>query len=133
MTLDVAVRDYLIHEAPLSPEVKVYAWPFLIPDRLVIARDFVFGDLKAREMSGILNVIKFEPLAAVVQFGGMTFSAPSFHEFSTIEPNEEIELHLSFSTAFNPQFPEEATEIDPRYVVVAGKGFTDGVEQTVRA
>ena len=131
MTLDVMIRNYLIHGKPLDARIKVYVWPFIIPDRLVIARDFVFADLKSREVSGILNVIKFDPLAVVVQLDGSDFSAPSFHEFATAGANEEFRLALQFSTVFDPDFPEQAQTVDPKYVVVAGKGFTDGIERVV--
>jgi hypothetical protein len=36
---------------------------------------------------------------------------------------------FQFATAFHPQFPEEAVEVDPRYFVMVGRGFSDGIQR----
>jgi hypothetical protein len=80
-------------------------------------------------MTGILNVIKFFPIAAVVQLDGYAFDAPSFAEFSTLNASEQLSLPLQFSTASHPQFAEQAVAVDPRYFVMGGRGFSDGIEK----
>jgi len=127
-TTDTLIRDYLIHGKPLSPRIRVYVWPFLIPKSLRIARDFVYADARNREISGICSVIKFYPIAVVIQLDGNHLSAPSFHEFSTLSAVDHLLVPLDFSTQFDPRFPEQAKEVDPHYVVVAGKGYADGIE-----
>lgn len=127
--LDCLVRDYLIDGKPLSPRVHVYVWRFIMPNELIIARDLIVGDFAERTRTGILGVIKFYPIAAVVQLDGSPFDAPSFAEFEAVPPDERIPLLISFSTPFNPKFPEQSHEIEPRYFVMAGKGYTDGIER----
>jgi hypothetical protein len=129
MELDRLIRIYLIDGKFLSDRVKVYVWRYMIEDQLVIARDILIGDTKTGKMTGILNVIKFFPIAAVVQLDGDVFDAPSFAEFSTVAAAEKLSLPLQFATPFHPKFPEQAAQIDPRYFVMGGRGLSDGIEK----
>jgi hypothetical protein len=128
-TTDRLIRDYLIGGRPLDPAIQVYVWRFLPEDELVIARDLVVCDALRNTYSGIMNVIKFYPMAAVVALDGKRKRALSFSEFSVIRPDELLNVPIRFSTPFDPRFPEEAIEIDPRYIVVAGRGYSDGIER----
>jgi hypothetical protein len=129
MTLDVMAREFLVQGKPLSPHVHVNVWRFLVPDELVIGRDIVVGDTQTQQTSGILNVIKFYPIAAVVQLDGATFDAPSFSEFANVPTSEYLDLTLQFSTPFHPNFPEEAAWLEPRYFQLVGKGYADGLQR----
>jgi hypothetical protein len=129
MELDRLIRRYIIGDEPLSPRVSVYTWRYIIRDELVIARDIVLADARTPELSGILNVIKFYPISAVVQLDGKRFDAPSFAEFSGVPTSEQLELTLQFSTPFHPLFPEESEQIDPHYMVTVGRGFSDGIQR----
>lgn len=129
-TTDRLIRDYLIGGRPLDPAIQVYVWRFLPEDELVIARDLVVCDALRNTYSGIMNVIKFYPMAAVVELdGNRKLDALSLSEFSVIRPDELLNVPIRFSTPFDPRFPEEAIEIDPRYIVVAGRGYSDGIER----
>lgn len=130
MELDRLIREYLIDGKALDARVKVYVWRYIIPDQLVIARDILVGNVSTGAMTGILNVIKFAPIAAVVQLDGDPFDAPSFAEFAEVPATERLALPLQFANQFNPRFPEEAADVDPQYFVMVGRGFTDGLQKT---
>lgn len=128
-TTDSLIREYLIDGKPLDPRIEVYVWRFLLKDELVIARDLLVGDATKGTYSGIMNVIKFYPMAVVVELdGSRKLDAVSLNEFSVIPPSEMLTVPIRFSTPFNPQFPEEAVEVNPKYIVLAGRGYSDGIE-----
>ena len=129
-TTDTLIRDYLIHGTPLDPRIQVYVWRFLLEDELVIARDLLVGDVTKGTYSGIMQVIKFYPMAVVVELdGNRKLDAVSLSEFSIVPPSEKLSVPIRFSTPFDPKFPEEAVDVDPKYIVFAGRGYSDGIER----
>ena len=90
----------------------------------------VVGDAKLGTYSGIMNVIKYFPIAAVVEFeGNRELDAVSLAEFAFIPASEVIDMPIKFSVPFDPGFPEAGPDVDPRYLLLAGRGYSDCIER----